>query len=128
MIYLACPYTHEHVSVREYRVAVAAEVVVMLWDAGLTVYSPLTHGDAMVQRVPEVEGRSHEWWMRHCLEFVRRSSEVYVLALGGWDSSRGVLQELAEAERLGLPVRGVLWDDDGRSMTVCDRLGVPVKH
>ncbi len=102
-IYLAVPYTHPHGRVRIDRFEAVSRAAARLMLDGKIVYSPITHGHALCS-FGQLPG-DYKFWEEHCLSFLRNWAQgVYVLALPGWDGSRGVQAEIAEAERLGLPV------------------------
>lgn len=112
MIYLASPYSHRSAAVREDRFQRVARFAAELSTAGDLVYSPIVHGHAM-----RVHGDAWnvqlptdwEFWQRHCLHMLAHCTEVLVLALDGWKTSRGVRAELEEAERRRMPVHLAYW-------------------
>lgn len=110
LIYLACPYTSSDVGVRSARVAAVTKVTADLMQAGLMVFSPITHGHAIAEQhdLP----RDWAYWERQCRTMVSRSNEIYVLIIDGWRESVGVGCEIDYAHELGLPVRKI--DLDGR--------------
>lgn len=116
MTYLASPYS----AVREYgddirpdpdteayRATCAASCAARMMERGELVYSPIAHGHALVTAAVRPLNLSHADWMRHCLRMMRGCDSVAVLCLSGWRESTGVQAEIAEAGRLGLPIRFV---------------------
>lgn len=72
--------------------------VVISW-----VHNYLTH-------VRQLTNGDHAFYMKGCLELLRAADEVWIC--GPPSISRGITMELAEAERLGIPVcRNDLWED-----------------
>lgn len=102
MIYLAAPFSHPDVTVRAARVEAATQAAAQLWDRGITVYSPITHG-ACIEAYLKGE-RSHDWWMRHCWPFLRRSDYMIVLDIEGWRESVGVTAEIKFCHSHGVKV------------------------
>jgi hypothetical protein len=52
---------------------------------------------------------NHDLWLSLDLWFVRRVDQLWILTIEGWENSRGVLIEQAEAEINNIPVRFVVW-------------------
>ena len=76
-----------------------------LMCAGHVVFSPVAHSHPVAQSVKEMP-KDHEFWMRQDLSFLRDwAEELWVLTLPGWETSRGVREEIAVAEEQGLTVR-----------------------
>ena len=101
MIYLASPYSHDDPRVRDARYEAACEHVVLMLREGRLVYSPIVHSHALARR-----GLPGDWpfWEAHDRVMLGWSGAVEVLQLPGWETSEGVLAEIAIAARLGLPV------------------------
>jgi hypothetical protein len=89
----------------------AGKVAMDLIFAGHIVYSPVSHGHALTSwpetlcencnRIP----KDFAFWQSNCFSFLQHWAEVLaVLRLRGWEESVGVTAEIAEAQRLGLPV------------------------
>jgi nucleoside 2-deoxyribosyltransferase len=102
MIYLASPYSHLDIAVREQRFREACAAAVRLIAAGHVVFSPIVHGHPLVGH-----GLPTEWayWERFDRAHLVRCDEVVVLMLEGWRESVGVVAEIRIAEELGKPVR-----------------------
>lgn len=102
MIYLASPYSHPEVTIREQRFRDACRAAAALVASGLTVFSPIVHGHPLVNH-----GLPTDWsfWEPFDRDHLQRSDEVVVLTLDGWRESVGVAAELRIAEELGRPVR-----------------------
>lgn len=97
MLYLACPYRDADPAVERERLGHAAHVLRQAVDAGVCLYSPLNHLDA-------VSTAPYRRYYRHGLQMLRRADIVVVLKLRGWQSSTGVQLEVRAAERLGVDV------------------------
>lgn len=110
MIYLASPYSHPEVAVREQRFRDACRAFATLLASGLTVFSPIVHGHPLVDL-----GLPTDWpfWERFDREHLARCDEVVVLMLDGWRESVGVAAEIRIARELGKPVRYLALDATG---------------
>lgn len=103
-IYLAAPYSHPDEDVRSMRFYAVSRRANLIMQRGDLVYSPITHGH-ILGIFGGLPG-DFDFWEKHCLSFLRRwAQELHILSLDGWDKSRGVLAEMEEADRVGLPVK-----------------------
>ena len=96
--YLASPYSSPDHRIRESRFEAATQKAAELMRAGEVIFSPIAHSHPidLYFRNPE----SGEFWMRQDIPILRHASKLYVLMLQGWESSKGIAQEveLADAE------------------------------
>lgn len=101
MIYLASPYSHPDPAIREARFYAACRATAELVRTGHAVFSPIVHGHPLVRF-----GLPVDWsfWERHDRSYLERSNALVVLMLDGWQTSVGVVAEIAIARALGLPV------------------------
>jgi len=102
MIYLASPYTHADLSIREARFDAACLATAELVRAGHVVFSLIVHGHPLVRFDLPIEW---DYWERIDREHLRRCDEVVVLMLDGWRESRGVQAEIDLAIEMDLPIR-----------------------
>lgn len=109
IIYMASPYTSTHAT-QEHRYSQAVRALAHFCNQGLIVYSPIVHAHVMSQRF-RMPG-DHEFWIKHDQALIRASKELWVLALSGWEESRGVTSEIAFAHQLGIPVTIVAYEPD----------------
>lgn len=85
------------------RVSITAAVTARLNErGGLNVYSPIVHGHHLPH--PAHLAKSDSFWRPFNEDEIRRSDELWVLALGGWERSVGVSREIEYAQALGMPV------------------------
>jgi len=101
-VYLCSPYTHESAEVRHDRYIAVCRAARALQKRGYPVFSPICHSHGIEIVCDFLEG--HEYWMNQDLPLLCGASQVYVLMLDGWEQSRGIAAEIAEAERLGKPI------------------------
>lgn len=105
LIYLASPYSHADASVRQDRyVAVCKAASRLMVESGAVVFSPIAHSHPIAE-LGGLDGMNHEFWMHQCLPMVERSDELVILAIDGWDRSRGVAAERQQAQLCNIPIR-----------------------
>ena len=102
MIYLASPYSHPDPAVRTARFRETCVHAARLMREGRLVYAPIAHSHPLAEL-----GCPGDWpfWAEHNRRMLGACGELVVLALPGWDESRGIAAELAIAAELELPVR-----------------------
>ena len=103
MIYLCSPYSHPLPTEREHRYRTACRAAALLMKHGIVVFSPLSHSVPITEYIGEVED-DHNFWMSMDIPILYRCDEVLVLALNGWEQSKGVKRELVEAMWLRKPI------------------------
>ena len=109
MIYLAGPYTAKlddgspDISTMRTRFEILTEMAGRLMDMGHIVYSPITHGHVVAERVD----LPHDWdfWERNAVAFLDRCDVMFVATLVGWRESVGVRAEVDYCARKGIHVR-----------------------
>ena len=96
LIYLACPFSHPKSEVQEIRVEAANRIAASLFRLGYDFFSPLSHGAAFMDLLPDSSKHDHAAWMRLDLAVLRRCETLLIIPLDGWQSSVGVNQEIRE--------------------------------
>ena len=103
LIYLACPYSHQHKNVRHLRHFLVTLVGDKLIQKGHHIFSPITeshmyqlHGDC---------GGSWDFWASHDKLMLRKCDELWVLMLEGWDKSVGVKAEIEYAKTKQMKIK-----------------------
>jgi len=110
MIYLAAPYSHENPEIETRREKLATHYAMVLTIEGLNIYSPLTHGCALVREAikNDIElGTNFEAWKSSCLEMVSKADELWYLKFDGWEESEGLKAEILHARKKCIPVKGM---------------------
>lgn len=98
LTYLAIPYKgREYCSFR-----VSCEISAQLLLAGNNVLSPIAHSH-IISLYGGLEKHASSWY-EHDIELLQRCDILAVVMLDGWKESKGVQMEIAEANRLGIPV------------------------
>jgi len=105
MIYLASPYTHPDLAVRELRFKQACQYVGNMLKKGIHVFSPIvyTHPITIECALPTV----WSFWANLDQDFLLCCDKVQVLTLEGWRESAGIESEINAAKRLGIPIEYV---------------------
>jgi hypothetical protein len=98
LVYVAGPYTADTPEGVEENCRRAREVGAELAKCGPNIFPVIPH-----QTGRDIEHiGDYRFWIEGTVELMRRCDVVYVCP--GWEGSRGTLGEIAEAERLGIPV------------------------
>lgn len=118
--YLACPYTHFRPAVRKFRFQTANKVAAILFAQGEMVFSPISHTHPIKEQCPQDLGNwigGFEVWESYDKAMLAIAcGSLVVIAVPGWEKSRGVQGEMEIAKELDIPVSFV----DGNGL-VCDR-------
>jgi hypothetical protein len=101
LIYLAAPYSDDDEKVIEERMAKLCKVDAILMDRGSFTFSPLLKH--FVRPYGKLPG-NWEYWKDYCFATLPKCSQVYVVALEGWEKSTGVSEEIKLASMLKIPV------------------------
>jgi hypothetical protein len=101
-IYLAAPYSHPDLTVRQKRFEQINACVAQLMRQGITVYSPISHCHpiAIEHDLPT----DWSYWQHSGEIFVTACSKLYVLKLSGWQESVGVKAEIELAVKNKIPI------------------------
>lgn len=117
LYYLASPYEardaagNPNADEMQRRAIIAARAAGKMLERGLLVFCPVAHGQMIVECYTRAFGTPASW-LRLDLRLLASCDEVAVLTLPGWRESSGVAAEIAEAVRLGKPVRYVGLDGE----------------
>jgi len=104
-IYLAGPYTHDSILVRQKRFEALTKKTAELMREGFVVFSPITHGHAIAER--HEMPIDFKFWKDHNMEMLRHATKMIVLRIPGYYESIGVNREIEAAEMLDLPIEWV---------------------
>lgn len=104
IIYIACPYAHRNVAIRERRYKLVTLAAANLAKAGYIVFSPITHAHPMQIAVNHSIKGNWDFWQQLDLPILEICGLLIVLTLTGWAISEGVNGELAAADRMHIPI------------------------
>jgi hypothetical protein len=102
MVYMASPYSSDDPKVRQARFEAACRAAAKLNAIGWHVFSPVVHSHPQCGSDITWDDQS---WNALGLDILRQSSAVWVLAMPGWEESKGVADEIALAAVMQLPLR-----------------------
>jgi hypothetical protein len=103
LIYLACPYSAPDNATRRIRWVQSADAAAWLVRQGKVVFSPITHSDP-IARIGDIDPLDFEVWNRQNEVFMTHADVLYVLALEGWQKSKGIQAEVKNFQQQGKPV------------------------
>lgn len=101
LYYLASPYSHQDLVVRETRANIAEKAAVDLLHFGIYVFAPIPYNHPWEKyKVPG----DWNFWEDFDKTFVSRCDGVIVLTIDGWDRSKGVTAEIEFARENNIPI------------------------
>lgn len=104
LFYLASPFSSNNKQVEAYRFKAVTYILSKLHQEKRFVYSPITHNYPMIEKGLM---KAHEEWMQFDLAMLSKCDGLLVLKLEGFENSRGVTQEIAFAEKNGIPIEWI---------------------
>lgn len=101
MIYLASPYSHPDQLVRKTRYLLAMQCCAALINGSRAhVWSPIVHCHIMAEDYDLPTDA--EFWKEYGFDFLRRADKMLILAIPGWNESKGVKMEMEFCDAIGL--------------------------
>jgi len=95
VIYLACPYT----GCEEASFNTMLKVLARYLEDGVNAYSPIVHYHHVAPYVKDID------WLDFDLQVLQLCSELHIIALPGWEKSKGVKVEIIAAGHIGLKIK-----------------------
>ena len=102
LIYLACPYQHSDPAVMQQRFEQINKIAATLIANGDFVFSPISHTHPIGQSGDLPSG--WRYWEAYDTRMLCVCDKLVVAMLDGWSMSTGVINEIAIAKRLDLPI------------------------
>lgn len=99
LVYVAGPYRGPTPHAVQLNIECARRVGVLVAKAGLMPVIPHANTGGLEFVAPDI---GDEFWLEGTLEMMRRCDAVVLCP--GWEQSAGTRAEVAEADRLGIPV------------------------
>lgn len=103
-IYIASPYTHKNKKVMDKRFKQVLRLAAKLKLDGHVVFSPIVHSHMIATQFPKIK-TNWDFWKFDDTVFLKRSSELWVYCIPGWDKSVGVAAEIAIARKYKKPIK-----------------------
>lgn len=109
MIYLATPYCYTgkipfiNRIVMWYRNHAVSKLAGTLMDRGYIVFSPITHSRVIASK-HKVGQMDHDYWLNQDEWFIKHCDELWVFKQPGWESSKGMAQEIHWAYEWDKPI------------------------
>jgi|SRR5208282_1214506 len=116
LIYLATPYTHSDLTVREQRFkAVSRCAGWLMLKADVYCYSPISMTHQIWLEMRDTPGTGFEWefWAGFDEFMVDKCREFWIYCQPGWETSVGVTAERKIANKYGIVTRYVTDDGQG---------------
>lgn len=105
--YLATPYT-KFPGGRERAYEEACKVAAALVLAGWKVFCPIAHAHPL-DTVGKLGDQTHDFWTDLDRPFMDAAEGLLVVKMDGWDTSRGVLEEIDIFTKAGKPTIYMEW-------------------
>ena len=102
LTYLASNYSDPDPAVMLERYWAAVRKAAELMLAGECVFSPIAH----THEIGLMLGKpvDHDFWLRQDRAILQHCSMLKVLCLPGWETSKGVAEEISVAKAIGMPI------------------------
>lgn len=81
----------------------ACEQAARLTKAGINVFSPIAHGEGLIEH-SDINPTDHDLWMRIDKPFMHCAKGLIVIRASGWEESRGLTEEIATFEESNKPI------------------------
>lgn len=102
MIYLASPYSHPDPLVMKTRFLLAEQCTAALLKRKAWVYSPVVHCHELAAKYQLPT--DFAYWQEYNIAMIKRCESFVILAIPGWEESKGVNGEISVARMLGMPI------------------------
>lgn len=106
-IYLASPYSDPDEKVRLQRFHNANRQAGRLMLHGHIVFSPISHSHPIALTMDPERVCDHDLWMKQDIPFLEWADQLWIMAVDGWNTSRGVRREIDKAEELSMPIKWI---------------------
>ena len=103
IIYIASPYSHSNPEVIEENYKKVADLSAHLCSQGIVALSPIVYGHNLLS----FKEMPNDWifWSNFCISLLKKSDELWVYKMDGWNYSRGVAEEIEYAIKNNIHVK-----------------------
>lgn len=111
LVYLCNPYTSYLGSRSEaFQRVCRMAAQIMMDDPNVSVFSPIAHSHS-IEVESDLGVQSGDWWLERDYPILDKCDEVWVYKMPGWETSYGVGKEIIRAQRLGIPVKFIEYNE-----------------
>lgn len=104
MIYIAAPYYDPNKEVIERRMEIVYEVIAEFTRLGNIVVSPMLMHPVVVRHdLPN----TFQFWDKYSFALLEKCDRMVVIQMKGWETSRGVQEEIEFCNQFNIPVEYV---------------------
>ena len=96
-------YSEKKEEVEKQRYEWITEATARLFEAGITVISPITLTHPCAKNYG-LRDKGLDFWLEHDFRLILRCDMIIVLRLNGWNQSEGVAKEIQFCKERGIPV------------------------
>jgi len=107
LAYLAAPYS----GMEEFSFRMSCAVAARLLDDGELIFSPIVHSHPLEAYLIDHKN-DHDFWIEFDTHLMERCQVLYVLAIDGWEKSKGVRFEMEWFLAKKLPIFLLVLDYD----------------
>lgn len=119
--YLASPYSHLQIEVRNMRVRRVANAVFWFMQRGLYLYSPIVYTDLLC-KLNSPDDYTVDSWLDFDKSIIQSMPCFYILVLKGWKKSKGIKIEYDYAKLCSKPIRFVeIKDTNPTTYEICEK-------
>jgi hypothetical protein len=104
LVYLASPYSHPDPLVKAERFRQACTVAGKMMKEGQCVFSPIAHSHPIEQYFEDGSVEGHDFWLKQDFAVLSHCAKLVVLAIDGWERSKGVAAEIEFAQQNQIPL------------------------
>jgi hypothetical protein len=111
LVYLASPYS-KFSGGRHKAFELASIKAAEMMNAGYNVFCPIAHSHP-IEMYGEIDDNSHNFWLKQDFAVLQHCKLLLVYTMPGHRESYGVNAEIEFAQKLGIPIMYVAYDESG---------------
>lgn len=109
LVFISSPYSNPDENIKEENYKKVAKYATFLCKSGITAISPIVYGHELLKNDKSM---SSDWsfWKDFCLSLMKKSDEIHVYKIDGWEKSVGVTEEIEFAKKQNI---NIVYVDEG---------------